>query len=149
MKYELNGISTPIAGISWTKNRTSKDMFSHLFLYLESKRILVNPIEMEKKEWCIESVLEIKNNLVSATENVSLNGFDLQSIRNLIDGCNTYLDTVSPMNLPYIIFKDGEHWEDINFDKAMKMFRSTFKSEINNIEQRYKLQFCKDIPDKF
>ncbi|MGN1176381.1 MAG: DUF6650 family protein [Roseburia sp.] len=56
MKYELNGISTPFGGISWNKTNSLKDKFSFLLLYLESKRILVNPIEMEKKEWCIESV---------------------------------------------------------------------------------------------
>lgn len=64
MKYELNGVSTPIGGISWNKTHSVKDKFSFLLLYLESKRILVNPIEMEKKEWCIESVLEIKSNLL-------------------------------------------------------------------------------------
>lgn len=149
MKYELSGISTPFAGISWTKNKTSKDMFTHLFLYLESKRILVHPIEMEKKEWCIESVLEIKHNLLSASENVTLDKFDLLTIRKLIDGCNTYLDTVYPMNLPNIIYKNGERWADLNFDKAMKVFRNTFKTEIGNIEEQYKLHFGKDIPEKY
>ena len=65
MKYELSGISTPIGGISWNRNVSGKDMFSYLLLFLESKRILVSPIDMEKKEWCIESVLEIKKTLVS------------------------------------------------------------------------------------
>ena len=60
MKYELNGISLPFGGISWNKTKSKKDIFSFLLIYLESKRILVNPIEMEKKEWCMESVLEIK-----------------------------------------------------------------------------------------
>lgn len=149
MKYELDGISTPFGGISWNKNLTSKDIFSYMFLYWESKRILINPIEMEKKEWCIESVLEIKSNLVSATQNISLDENDLLIIRKLIEGCNTYLDAVSPMKLPCIIFKNGEQWEDINFDKAMKMFRNTFRTEIQNIEKHYKLHFCKEIPEKY
>ena len=33
MKYELNGISTPIGGFSWDKITTGKEMFAHLFLY--------------------------------------------------------------------------------------------------------------------
>ena len=56
MKYELNGISLPFGGISWNKTKSKKDIFSFLLIYLESKRILINPIEMEKKEWCMESV---------------------------------------------------------------------------------------------
>lgn len=150
MKYELSGISSPFFGLSWEKKLSEKEMFAHLLLYLESKRILVNPIEMEKKEWCIESVLEIKSSLISITNGFPLNNADsLQIIRNLIDSCNEYLDTVSHLNLPNIIFKDGDNWEDINFDKAMKAFRSLFKTEINKIENNYKLTFNKEIPDKF
>ena len=150
MKYELSGISSPFFGLSWEKKLSEKEMFAHLLLYLESKRILVNPIEMEKKEWCIESVLEIKSSLISITNGFPLNNADsLQIIRNLIDACNEYLDTVSQLNLPNIIFKDSDKWEDINFDKAMKTFRSLFKTEINKIENNYKLTFNKKIPDKF
>lgn len=149
MKYKLNGISFPFGGISWEEQKSSKDMFLHLFLYLESKRILVNPIEMECKEWCIKSVLEIKSMLISITNEISLKGTDLQIIRNLIDACNEYLDIVSNLNLSGIIYKDGNRWEDINFDKAMKMFRCAYKTEITNIEKMYNLRFNKEISDEF
>lgn len=149
MKYEINGFSTPFGGLSWNKSITGKDLFAHLFLYLESKRILTNPIEMENKEWCITSVLEIKNNLVAFMNGVSLNQFDLTTIRNLIDSCNRYLDTVSSMKLPSIIYKNGDQWEELNFDKAMKSFRFDFKNEIKRIEEKYKLHFNKEIPEKY
>lgn len=152
MKYELNGISTPFGGISWNKTNSVKDKFSFLLLYLESKRILVNPIEMEKKEWCIESVLEIKRQIVSITEDTVFKKDDLSIIRNMIEACNQYLDTISFMNLPNIIFKSNKvegTWEDLNFDKAMKQFRKSFKKEIMAIEKCYHLSFDKMIPDEF
>ena len=64
MGFEINGFSTSLGGISWNKTSSSKELFAHLLLFLESKRILVNPIEMELKDWCIESVLDIKKQLV-------------------------------------------------------------------------------------
>lgn len=152
MKYELNGISLPFGGISWNKTKSKKDMFSFLLIYLESKRILVNPIEMEKKEWCIESVLEIKKHLVSLIEISAFQKDDLSIIRNMIEACNQYLDSVSLLKLPNIIFKSSEiegAWEDLNFDKAMKQFRKTFEKEIVSIEKRYHLSFNRVIPDKF
>lgn len=149
MKYELSSVSTPFGGISWDKNKTGKDMFSYLFIFLESKRILVNPIEMENKEWCIESVLEIKSTLVSAVQNISLSKFDIDCLREMIDGCNGYLDAVSPMKLPSIIFKNGDKWEDISFDNAMKAFRNVFRAEIAKIESHYGLKFAKQIPEQF
>ncbi len=149
MKYELSGFSVPIGGISWNKNMTGKDFFKNLFLFLESKRILVNPVEMEKKEWCIESVLEIKQNLLPVTGSLSLSEFDLKIIRNMIDACNTYLDAVSPLKLPMIIYKNHNEWEDVSFDKAMKEFRNTFRDDIKSVEKQYKLCFAKEIPDSF
>ena len=149
MKYDINGISVPFGGISWIKSNSPKEAFSYLFLFLESKRILVNPIDMEFKEWCIESVLEIKETLVAITKDIKFKNNEVQIIRELIDACNTYLDTVSPMNLNGIIYKDGDRWEDLSFDKAMKKFRFSFKTQIMKIEQKYKLKFSKEIPDTF
>lgn len=149
MKYEITGVSVPFGGISWNKKETGKEMFMRLFLYLESKRILVNPIEMENKDWCIESVLEIKSTLGSIANGVSLSAFDLQTLRNLIEICNCYLNTVSPMTLPGIIYKKGNKWENYGFDCAMKTFRYGFRNEIEKIETEYRLHFSKVIPQDF
>ena len=149
MGLELNGFSTSLGGISWNKTTSSKEMFTHLLLFLESKRILVNPIEFEFKDWCIESVLEIKQQLVNITQELKLKDFDADIIRNLIDACNDYLDTVKPMNLPGIIYKKDDRWEDLSFDRAMKTFRNSFKQEIVKIEKKYRLKFHKIIPEEF
>ena len=149
MGFEINGLSTSLGGISWNKTTSSKEMFFHLLFFLESKRILVNPIELELKEWCIESVQEIKQQLVLITQEIVLKEFDANRIRNLIDACNHYLDIVTPMDLPRIIYKKDGRWEDLCFDKAMKEFRSAFSQEIRLIEKKYRLKFHKNIPDVF
>ena len=149
MGLELNGFSTSLGGISWNKTTSSKEMFTHLLFFLESKRILVNPIELEFKDWCIESVLEIKQQLVNITQELKLKDFDTDIIRNLIDTCNNYLDTVKPMNLTGIIYKKEGRWEDLSFDRAMKTFRNSFKQEIVKIEKKYRLKFHKIIPEEF
>lgn len=149
MGLELNGFSTSLGGISWNKTTSSKEMFTHLLFFLESKRILVNPIELEFKDWCIESVLEIKQQLVNITQELKLKDFDADIISNLIDTCNNYLDTVKPMNLTGIIYKKEGRWEDLSFDRAMKTFRNSFKQEIVKIEKKYRLKFHKIIPEEF
>ena len=70
-------------------------------------------------------------------------------ILNLIEACNEYLNKVVPMELPSIIFKNGDKWEDLRFDREMKKFRSVFKQEIQKIENNYKLSFSKIIPEEF
>lgn len=149
MKFEISGASFPFGGISWNKSISTKEMFAHLLLFLEAKRILVNPIEMEKKEWCVESVLEIKQKLISITEGMEIKDREKEIILNLIEACNEYLNKVVPMELPSIIFKNGDKWEDLRFDREMKKFRSVFKQEIQKIENNYKLSFSKIIPEEF
>jgi len=149
MKYSLNGISTPFGGISWDKEITGKDRLKYLFLFLESKRILTNPIEMEIPEQCVQSVLEIKSVLIEITKDVSVSDIDLDAIRSMVNACNTYLDDINKMNLPHIVYKNDGQWEDSAFNIAMKNFRSKFRSSIALIEKSNKIKFEKIIPEKW
>lgn len=149
MKHELNGISLPFGGISWDNNTTAKDRFRYLLLFLESKRILTNPMYMELKEECIESVLEIKQTLVSITKDVDFGETDINIVRSLIAACNDYLDTVRSDSIPHLIYKDGYSWADAAFDTAMKKFRKAFKNGITQIEDEYKLRYNARISDKY
>lgn len=149
MKFELNGISTPIGGISWDNNTTAKDRFRYLLLFLESKRILTNPFYMELKAECIESVLEIKHTLVEITKDVTFKDQDYEIIRDLLAACNEYLDAVRPDSVPYLIYKDGGRWAAATFDMAMKKFRKAFKTGISQIEKKHGLQYMGIIPEKY
>lgn len=149
MKHELNGINLPFGGISWDNNTTAKDRFRYLLLYLESKRILTNPMYMELKEECIDSVLEIKQTLVSITKDVAFREADIDIVHSLIAACNDYLDTIRSDSIPHLISKDGHNWADATFEAAMKNFRKAFKNGIKQIEEEYKLCYKGKISDKF
>lgn len=149
MKHELNGISLPFGGISWDNNTTAKDRFRYLLLFLESKRILINPMYMELKEECIDSVLEIKQTLVSITKDVDFGEADIDILRSLIAACNDYLDTVRSDSIPHLIYKDGHSWADATFEAAMKKFREAFKNGIRKIEEEYELSYKGKISDIF
>ena len=152
MKYKLTGVSTPIGGISWAESLTAKQRFKNLLFFLESKRILTNPTEMEIKEHCIQSVLEIKSVIVETTKDVDFPGKDMGILRSLITACNQYLDSVNNLKLSHIIYKSDDiknSWYDIDFDKAMKSFRNEFRTNISEIEKIYKLSFNKTIPYEY
>ncbi len=149
MKYELNGISTPIGGISWIKNTSAEDRFRYLLFYFETKRILINPEYMERKEECIQSVLELKSQLIEATKDVSFSTADMNHIRRLVKACDEYLDSVRIETIPPLIYKDNGRWTDASFDSAMKKLRSVFRKEISEIVQTYSLEFAGIIPEEF
>lgn len=146
MRYDLTGISTPFGGISWDKTLGQKERMQFLFTYLESKRILYNPTEMEKKDWCILSVLEIKQSLVEVIKDVVLKKPLLESMNMMIDTCNEYLDEIESLNLPHIIYKRVNQIPEISFYNAMNKFREGMKISIENIEKEIKIKFRKELP---
>jgi len=149
MKKKITGVSSAVGGISWDSEIEPKDRWKHLFLFLESKRILVNPAHMEIADHCIQSVLKIKDELVETTKDIDFNNKDMDSIRILIDSCNSFLDSVNSKRNSGIIYKKGNAWSDYEFDKAMKSFRGSFRDVISEVSKIHKIKFNKDIPFEY
>ena len=149
MKYRINSISVPFGGISWDQYTTEKDRIEYLFFYLESKRILTNPIEMELPDQCVHSVLEIKAELVNIAKDFDFSSNVKKELRQLIQICNKYLDNLNKLNLPHIIYKENDRWADLNFDSAMKQFRSGFKKSIENLSKETNVVVTFTIPEKW
>jgi hypothetical protein len=61
----LTGFSTPIFGISWNPDNTERDVAREVITYLEDRRVLFSPYEMECPDHCVQSVLQIREFLTS------------------------------------------------------------------------------------
>ena len=130
MGIRITGIDVPFGGISWEYTETEKQAIQKLFFFLESKRLLTNPIEMEIKQWCIESALEIKRRLVDT-----------------LSECDFSKDTVKETG---IIFKNEKgDWANSAFSSAMKQFRNVFRENINLLSSVYGIIFTKTIPTEY
>jgi hypothetical protein len=149
MKYKITGISTPFGGISWDENKSKVQKYEYLFIFLSSKRILINPIEMEIPEQCVTSVLDIKKTIVEFSRNIQQIEFDKSVLSHMMNACNIYLDYMSSTNLPHIIYKNKDKWENLSFDSGMKSFRNSLKKSILLIEQKYNIKFPSLISDKW
>ena len=150
MKKKITGFGFSSFSIQWENLITPKQRIKELFVYLESKRVLVNPTEMEYFDYCIKSILEIKNQLVSITNGINFPGDDLQEIRSLVIACNKFLDDTEDKNIPGLIYKlDQTHWANQDYDIAMKEFRKRFRDSIHWFEQKYKITFKNIIKDQY
>ena len=138
MGIRITGVSTPIGGISWEFTETKKKGIKDLFLFLESKRILVNPKEMEVKEWSEQSVIEIKSKLVSIATEYEYSQNTMECFKMMIDTCNIFLDNMHQVNISGIIYAS-----------AMKEFRKSFKYNIQRLSEEYQLTFSKEIPEEY
>ena len=92
MGIKVTGVSTPFGGISWEYTEAEKKGVQELFFFLETKRILVNPVEMEIKQWCIQSAIEIKQKLTELHSQYDFSNHTTNCMRSMIDACNDFLD---------------------------------------------------------
>jgi len=125
----LNEISSlpTFSGLSWEFTETAKSEIKALFFFLESKRILINPADMETKSWCEESAIEIKNKLVDFCAHYDFNAETVDAIRYMVNACNSFLDDMKRVDQQGIIYKNNiGDWENTNFSIAMKKISQGF-----------------------
>ena len=67
----LTGISTPIGGISWNPPVDERDIAKQLLVFLEDRRVLFMPYDMEVEPYVMDSIIEIRQRLTKALELIS------------------------------------------------------------------------------
>lgn len=150
MGIKITGISVPFGGVSWEYTENEKKGIQNLFYYLESKRVLTNPMDMEIKGWCEQSAIEIKKELVSILSQTDYSKDTVTSIRTMINACNIFLDDMQKVEITGIIYKNGNgDWEHSGYSSAMKKFRKVFRDNINLLSTAYNLTFSKEIPEEY
>ncbi len=142
----LKGIALPFGGLSWDNNINEKDRIQFLFTYLESKRVLYDPSEMERKEWCITSVLEIKSSLVEINRDIKISTESLKVINSMIDTCNNFLNNVNKQDSSGIIYNNCPNDFEL-FYQSMKKFRDNMKYAIEYFERVYNIKFRKELSE--
>lgn len=140
MGIKLNGISVPIGGISWEYTESGQKGIQEMFYYLESKRLLINPKEMENKEWSEKSAIEIKNKLVDILSRYKYDQNIITIIKQMVDACNEFLDNMQRVEVRGILYKNLQSdWEDLEYGVAMKKFRKIFRGSIKLLAETYNI----------
>ena len=57
----LTGISTPLGGVSWQSSDLEVSAARRVIAFLEDRRVLYAPDELEVPDHCVHSVLEIRH----------------------------------------------------------------------------------------
>jgi uncharacterized protein DUF6650 len=88
----LSGISTPIGGISWQPpSETEKQIARRLITYLEDRRVLYDPHEVEVLEHCVASVLQIRAYLTRTLGSLGEDSHLAKTIRAMRAACRRFL----------------------------------------------------------
>jgi hypothetical protein len=143
----LTGISCPIFGISWNPPASERDLARRVIAFLEDRRVLYNPSEMEMPEHCVHSVIEIRHYITSELQKIDEDTEIAKKLRAMRAGCRKFLNTVQGDRGLDIIrygFHRG-HSSSWIFNAALGEMRGVFGVHLLQIAAEYGLDVEDDL----
>jgi hypothetical protein len=140
---QITGFSTPIFGISWNPSKTEKAIAKSLINFLEDKRVLYNPTELEMPHHCIDSVIEIRHFLTEKSDSLDEKSELLANIKTMRSACRKFLDSSQTLHRG-LGFSHNSH-DSWVFYSALGEMRGTFGICLSQIVISFGLDIEKDL----
>jgi hypothetical protein len=143
----LTGISCPVFGVSWNPPEADRRIAQRVISFLEDRRVLYVPSEIEIPEHCIESVIKIREMLTSELCKLDSGDELAQSIKAMRSACRKFLNKVQSEDESRII-RFGNHpghyasWE---FNQALGEMRGVIGVIIACMAAEYGLDVEDDL----
>jgi hypothetical protein len=100
----LTGFSTPVFGISWNPPKTDREFVRQVITFLEDRRALYNPYEIENPKWVLESILIIRDELTDTLKALPSDSDISQYLRGMREACRKFMNDVGNSRYPDWIF---------------------------------------------
>jgi hypothetical protein len=136
----LTGFSTPIVGVSWLPAELEVSAARRVIAFLEDRRVLYEPGQMEVPSHCVQSVLEIRHRLSDELGKLDSNSELAASLRAMRAACRKFLGRVGTDDRDVIHFaNDHGHYASWTFYGALGELRGTFGLHLAKIAAAFKL----------
>jgi hypothetical protein len=123
----LTGLSIPIFGVQWNPPEAECAAARRVLAFLEDRRVLFSPSEMEAPHHCVESVLRIRESLTSEIGKIDSERELAQSLRAMRAACRKFLSTVESDDRRIIQFGAHQgHYASWVFNGALGELRGVF-----------------------
>src|SRR4051794_33321804 len=90
----LTGISTPLGGLSWEASELEISAARRVIAFLEDRRVLYSPNELEVPSHCVHSVLDIRRFLSAELGKLDGDSEFAGSLRAMRAACRRFLERV-------------------------------------------------------
>lgn len=118
----LTGFSTPVFGVSWNPPADERETVRQFIVFLEDRRVLFNPYDIEMPEYVDRSIIEIRQHLTELLGTLDENSKACEHIRAMRAACRKFLDKTTKTHLTPRFFR-GENME---FFSALGELRAIF-----------------------
>ncbi|MGA9760971.1 MAG: DUF6650 family protein [Gaiellaceae bacterium] len=143
----VSGINTPVGGISWVPSQSEREELRKLVVFLEDRRALFNPYDLEAEIFVEQSVQQIRSELTKVLQAIGEDVRAGEPLRNMRSACQRYLTKSDG-------FKDGHFWhhrpprhfhdhggdEDDDFILALGELRGVFGLCVGQIASIYSIE---------
>jgi hypothetical protein len=120
----VTGFSTPVFGLNWNPPKDKRKIAAGLITFLEDKRVLYVPHDMEYEAWAAESVLQIREELTRTLQQCPPKDELTGPIKTMQAGCRKFLDLMGPP------MGRGRFFDDQNMWVAIGQLRGVFGDQL-------------------
>lgn len=143
----LSGFSTPIFGVSWEPAEAEVTVARRVVAFLEDRRVLFNPYELEVPDHCVASVIDIRRSLVD--ELGGAHGDDdhlAPHLAAMAAACRKFLDTVDDGSRRHLAHP-GNMWgsDAWVFNSALGELRGVIGVHVAQLAGKYGLDVGDDL----
>jgi len=123
----VTGLSVPIFGIQWSPPESECAVARRILAFMEDRRVLFVPSEMEVPHHCVESVLRIREFLTGELGSLDSANELALSLRAMRAACRKFLATVEADDHHIIQFGASHgHYASWIFNGAVGELRGVF-----------------------
>jgi hypothetical protein len=134
----ITGFSVPVFGLQWNPPEAERAVAHRVLAFLEDRRVLYVPSEMEVPSHGVQSVLRIREFLTSELGKRTGDGQLTQSLRAMRAACRKFLDAVGPEDGPIVRHGfDHGHYASWEFNQALGELRGVFDIYISILAATY------------
>src|ERR1019366_3339642 len=145
----LTGFSTPLGGGQWQAATAEVTVARRVVRFLEDRRVLFNPSELESPGHCVDSVIEIRRTLTEELGNLDgahepLTG----SLTGMRTACRKFLDTARDVNNDNGFLWTPNHHNGTpgwRFDTALGELRGVVGIHLAQLAAHYHLDVEDDL----
>jgi len=140
----LTGISCPIFGVSWNPPESERAIAVRVIAFLEDRRVLYNPGELESPHHCVDSVIRIREFLtdeIGKLDNADQLAAPLRAMRG---ACRKFLDAMHADEHRLVHIYHGGHHAWV-FNAAIGELRGVFGVHVAQLAAQYGLDVEDDL----
>lgn len=149
IRQRITGLGCPVFSISWAPSESKRKIVQDTVLFLEDKRVLYVPSEMETPEHCVRSVIDIRVFLTAQLQRAADDETLSNYLRAMRIACRKFLERTSGNERREKDFLchagSWGHWASWEFASALGEMRGTFGVMLAQLAAAYGIDIEDDL----